>query len=240
MALVDRWTGDTASPHWVSVPLDHKYTADNLSFDHLKGKDALMARPFMAVPSSKLAVYLVLEEITFLKAFDSDDRDPLFGEESDSEEIIEEMDVVSLRLVSLEGERFRGGTYRYTFHRGGRNGVYTLHTNLHRLSPEIVLDATRLDMFQQDIELTGNASQPAERTYFRCLLLMCLKSGESDMRSALACEEFNTRCPVDVDKVWGDADDALRHDADDDVRAKSAKERFRDRWEWWNGKQQFR
>lgn len=183
-ALIDCWSEHASDLKWASIPLDHKYTVENLSFNHLKGKDLLMARTFLAIPPSKLAMYLVLESITFFREVDSKGRNPLNMDES-SKEILEEMEYVAVSLVSREGDVF----FRYVDDQYcSKKNAYKLHTCLNRLGDGPVLDAYNLDEHRQGCEFTGNDSQAEERTYFRCLLLLAPKCFEAELLSILACK----------------------------------------------------
>jgi hypothetical protein len=182
--LVDRWSEHAFALKWASIPLDHQYTEESLSFGHLKGKDLLMARTFLAIPPSKLAMYLVLEHITFYREFDSGERNPM-DEDEESKEILEEMQHVHVSVVSRESDLF----VRYANDRfRDKNSAYMLHTCLNRLGDGPVLDAINLDKHQPGCEYCGNEPQPEERTYLRCLLLLAPKCFEAEMLSILDCE----------------------------------------------------
>eukprot|EP01033_Poteriospumella_lacustris_P016675 gene16675-11933_t len=214
-ALVGRWTDGDDGPDWVSVPLDHKYTVENLSFDHLKGKDALMARPFMAVPFSKLAMYLVLERITFGTDFDSSEPNPRYDKKN-SKEDMKGMAKLVLSMVSREEKTLLTASEKWYGYGYGEkvSSAYKLHEVLNRLGNELVLDATKLDSFKDGCEYTGNESQPEERTYFRCLLLLTPKCFESTMLDAINCVESED-VPKAVDNAWSDSDSSK--DEDDKV-----------------------
>lgn len=210
--FVARWvTVKSGSQKWFSIPLHHKYTIENLSFDHLKGKDMLMVRPFMAIPSSKLAMYLVLERITFLRDIENDGRNPMWMKGDATKEMVPAMDGVSLSMISRNGNQYQCANRRGIYRQKGSNPVYRLHALLHRLGDDLVLDAMDLDAYTRGSEYTGNESQPEERTYFRCLLLLTPKRFEEKMLDALDVE--------DVDRVPTDAVNYGLKDSDSDAKS---------------------
>eukprot|EP01033_Poteriospumella_lacustris_P017604 gene17604-12598_t len=107
--LIDRWTECSArfGTKWISFPLDHKHTRESLSFDRLVGTDKRLAQAFSAVPSSKLAMYLVQENFNFYlqngkycPGYRDEDEETYEGD--DSKERLEKMSCLHLEMLPRE------------------------------------------------------------------------------------------------------------------------------------------
>eukprot|EP01033_Poteriospumella_lacustris_P003241 gene3241-2387_t len=177
----------------------------------MKGKDVLMARLFMAVPFSKLAMYLVLAQITFSTDYDSEDPSPMYNSEN-SKESLKKMTNLVVTLVSREEKTLLTASPDW-YGRGKVRSAYQLHEVLNRLGKKLVLDTNDLDSFIDGCEYTGNQSQSEERTYFRCLLLLTPKCFESEMLTAIGCRKTSGVTDA-VNNRWSDSDTAADEDSE--------------------------
>lgn len=108
---IDRWTECSArfGTKWISFPLDNKYPSETLSFDRLVDTDKRLAQVFSAVPSSKLAMYLVQEKLNFYLQDGKycpryGKRDENICDGDDSKERLENMSYLHLEMLPREGE----------------------------------------------------------------------------------------------------------------------------------------
>jgi hypothetical protein len=188
--LIDRWTECSArfGTKWISLPLDHKYPSETLSFDRLVGTDKRLAQVFSAVPSSKLAMYLVQEKLNiyvqdgeYRPGYRGDDEKTF--EVDDSKERLENMRYLHLQMLQREGEMVSFLSF---------GAAMELHTLLNRVGNGLVLDKSDVDMNRQEWKRFGEGEGflIASREYHRYHLLLTPKRFESEMLSALThCEE---------------------------------------------------
>jgi hypothetical protein len=178
--LIDRWTECSArfGTKWISFPLDHKYTSETLSFDRLVGTDKRLAQAFSAVPSSKLAMYLVQESFTFGRRVVEDEET---YECNDSKERLDKVACLHLRLFPQEGEVVSFLSVE---------SALKMHTLLNRVGNGPVLDKSDLDkrIMHEDEESDEGESVRVlyeDPEYDRYLLLLTPKRFESEMLSTM-------------------------------------------------------
>eukprot|EP01033_Poteriospumella_lacustris_P008128 gene8128-5853_t len=189
--FIDRWVEAAAKsdtvPKWLTIPLEHMYSRETLTFDTLKGKDALLAKAMMSVPAEKLGVYLVHEDIGYtithewsqgsdgksfldldeneMNEYEWEDEDGDDDEHDDTVDIRifmipEKMDEYYLSAKSREGKRFG-------FSSSGRDGA-ELHRQLNNIYRHRMLDQYHPDEEKQFVESQELFIE--EKSYFNCFL----------------------------------------------------------------------